>query len=82
MGTNFYIMKKLIFGIFFTIASASVISAGSINANISDPTYESCAGDSLATYNFLEAFTGDWQYAFEISEAQLTDCLNLVDGNV
>lgn len=76
-------MKKVLLSLAFVLATGtSLMNANSskLSVNSLDPTYESCAGASLKTYEFLEAFTGDWRYAFKISEQQLTDCLNEVDG--
>jgi hypothetical protein len=76
-------MKKVLLSLAFMLATGtSLMNANSskVSINSIDPTYESCAGASLKTYEFLEAFTGDWRYAFKISEEQLTDCLNEVDG--
>ncbi|WP_339659374.1 hypothetical protein [uncultured Polaribacter sp.] len=71
-------MKKVILGLVFVFATGTMMNATteiSIN-NLDVGPLEDCAGQSLNTYNFLEAFTGDWEYAFEISEAQLTECLD------
>jgi hypothetical protein len=75
-------MKKVFLSLAFVLAiGTSLMNANTskVSINSLDPTYESCAGASLETYEFLEAFTGDWRYAFKISEEQLTDCLNEVD---
>ncbi|PQJ68799.1 hypothetical protein [Polaribacter butkevichii] len=71
-------MKKLILAMVFVFATETMMNAStesSINNLYVGPA-EDCAGQSLNTYNFLEAFTGDWELAFEISEAQLTECLD------
>ncbi|QXP71713.1 hypothetical protein H0I29_06440 [Polaribacter sp. R2A056_3_33] len=71
-------MKKVILAMVFIFATGTVMNAStesSINNLYVEPA-EDCAGQSLNMYNFLEAFTGDWEYAFELSEAQLTECLN------
>ena len=75
-------MKKVMLSLAFVLATGTSLmnaNTSKVSINSLDPTYESCAGASLETYEFLEAFTGDWRYAFKISEEQLTDCLNEVD---
>ena len=73
------IMKKVILSLVFVLATGmsfmNANSTNSANIIIDDPMND-CAGQSLNTYNFLEAFTGDWRYAFRISEQQLSECLN------
>ncbi|MGJ8761305.1 hypothetical protein [Polaribacter sp. AHE13PA] len=54
-------MKKVILAMVFILATGTVMNAStesSINNLYVGPA-EDCAGQSLNTYNFLEAFTGD-----------------------